>query len=403
MVQLLGYLPGVRAPDLPDVGNALNRLGEGVEYYRNEAKTARAYQDAQEQKRYARGRASGGDNDARMKAFGQAALKLSAMPDDDPMKGKVWESLLKRSGSSDLTPEQMDFRTGPKLMAAEAGLFNDPYEQEERKLKLDKLRREASGQTAAPEQPMNVREWEYFNKLPPEQQSQYLNMKRSIPYLNQETQFVKPDPVTGQPMATVPIDNAGKARDTVVGRETGEGQMQLPKSEAGLKTYELQDDAVNAAIDKASAMATDGFGTTGFVGSVARNVPGTPAYNLAQQLKTIKGNIGFDKLQSLRDNSPTGGALGQVAVQELEMLQSVLGSVEQAQTKEEFLAGLVTVKRLRGEFRKLKREAYQRDVARFGAQRVPNPDSQGTGGASAPASDYSSMSDEELLQQLGGR
>jgi hypothetical protein len=43
--------------------------------------------------------------------------------------------------------------------------------------------------------PASVREWEYFSKLPPEQQGAYLRMKRSVPYLDVGTGFVQPDPV----------------------------------------------------------------------------------------------------------------------------------------------------------------------------------------------------------------
>lgn len=75
--------------------------------------------------------------------------------------------------------------------------------------------------------------------------------------------------------------------------------------------------------------------TTGLGGSVMSNIPGSSAKNLNSLLTTIKANIGFDRLQQMREASPTGGALGQVAVQELQSLQSVLGSVEQAQDPEQ--------------------------------------------------------------------
>ena len=52
-------------------------------------------------------------------------------------------------------------------------------------------------------------------------------------------------------------------------------------------------------------------------------------------MTTIKGNIGFDKLQALRDASPTGGALGQVSTFELETLQAVFGSLKQSQSEEQ--------------------------------------------------------------------
>lgn len=45
-------------------------------------------------------------------------------------------------------------------------------------------------------------------------------------------------------------------------------------------------------------------------------------------VKTIQANLGFDALQAMRDASPTGGALGQVAVQELEMLQSTVANLD---------------------------------------------------------------------------
>lgn len=72
--------------------------------------------------------------------------------------------------------------------------------------------------------PANVREWEYFNKLAPEDQSRYLRMKRANPYLNLGTEFAQPDPANpGQIAGTpIPIDNEGKARDTAAGKAQGE-------------------------------------------------------------------------------------------------------------------------------------------------------------------------------------
>jgi len=47
----------------------------------------------------------------------------------------------------------------------------------------------------------------------------------------------------------------------------------------------------------------------------------------------------------MRAASPTGGALGQVAVQELESLQSVLGSLNIGQTKDTLITNLNAVKK----------------------------------------------------------
>jgi hypothetical protein len=83
---------------------------------------------------------------------------------------------------------------------------------------------------------------------------------------------------------------------------------------------------------------------TGIIGANAQRVPGTVAHDVARTLDTIRANVGFDKLQAMREASPTGGALGQVSEQENRLLQSVLGNLEQSQTEERFRANLERLK-----------------------------------------------------------
>lgn len=91
-------------------------------------------------------------------------------------------------------------------------------------------------------------------------------------------------------------------------------------------------------VEEARSLVSD-F-TTGIPGKASSIVPGTDAFNLNQRVLTLKANLGFDRLQQMRDASPTGGALGQVAVQELEALQASVGSLEVGQSKEELLKNL---------------------------------------------------------------
>ncbi len=79
----------------------------------------------------------------------------------------------------------------------------------------------------------------------------------------------------------------------------------------------------------AEADALIGPTTTGVIGEVASRVGGTKARDLSGKLETIKANLGFDELQKMRDASPTGGALGQVAVKELVALQATVASLDQ--------------------------------------------------------------------------
>lgn len=74
--------------------------------------------------------------------------------------------------------------------------------------------------------------------------------------------------------------------------------------------------------------------------------PGTDAKALANRLRTIQANISFDKLQAMREASPTGGALGQVSTFELQNLMAVFGSLEQSQTPEDLEYNLLRLQQV---------------------------------------------------------
>ncbi len=87
-----------------------------------------------------------------------------------------------------------------------------------------------------------------------------------------------------------------------------------------------------------------GVSTAG-VGGWAASIPATDARDLSAKLETIKANLGFDRLQQMREASPTGGALGQVAVQELTALQASVASLDQMQSVPQLRAALDRVER----------------------------------------------------------
>jgi len=92
-----------------------------------------------------------------------------------------------------------------------------------------------------------------------------------------------------------------------------------------------------------------------------------------ERVKTIKANIGFDRLQQMRNESPTGGALGNVSNFEVELLQSVLGSINLDQRPDALLAQLTRLEKIYKEITR-KAAAY------------PNAAKYGFGGsAAAPA------------------
>lgn len=113
------------------------------------------------------------------------------------------------------------------------------------------------------------------------------------------------------------------------------------KATAGARASDAQATRVIGKIDQ--ALAKVGAFTTG-MGSVLESIPGTEARGLAEDLSTIKANLGFAELAAMRQASPTGGALGQVAVKELDFLQATISSLDQSQDPEQLRHNLNEVR-----------------------------------------------------------
>jgi hypothetical protein len=107
----------------------------------------------------------------------------------------------------------------------------------------------------------------------------------------------------------------------------------------------------------------------GFGGKILSNIAGSDAYDFNARIETIKANIGFDKLQAMRDASPTGGALGQVSEMELRQLNASMGNLDIGQSPEQLRENLMAV-----------REQYIRTIRAIEAQRQGYRQMQGGGG-----------------------
>lgn len=142
-------------------------------------------------------------------------------------------------------------------------------------------------------------------------------------------QFEK-DPETGQYRPIPGTPAAEKAID--------KEKREVLKIKNQLSSVNLVDKTIDKALGQLSPK------TTGIVGVGASKIPGTDAYTLKTTLNTIVANLGFDKLQAMRDASPTGGALGQVAVKEIEFLQQTIASLDQGLTQEELAKNLAEIK-----------------------------------------------------------
>lgn len=156
-----------------------------------------------------------------------------------------------------------------------------------------------------------------------------------------------------------PMPNSPQEREVIAGQT---------KATSALNSLEEKNRVVVDAIDK--ALGQSGFWTTGMMGSATSGIPGTPAFDLARTLDTIKANIGFGELQQMRDNSPTGGALGQVSERELAFLQSTITNIEQAQSQEQLQANLKLLRDYLSQATEQRREAF---ATQYGdnSQRLP--------------------------------
>jgi hypothetical protein len=137
------------------------------------------------------------------------------------------------------------------------------------------------------------------------------------------------------------------------------------------------DPATNPAIDKQAT------GRRLATGGLAKTIAGLPVvgnmteYNDVEKLlNSLKGSIAFERLQGLRDASPTGGALGAVTEKEMELLMGALGPLAPDMNDTDLLIrNLKTARRILEKF-----AAYPNAASAF----TPQPGAPAPG---APADD----------------
>jgi hypothetical protein len=169
-----------------------------------------------------------------------------------------------------------------------------------------------------------------------------------------------PLPVYNERTGKTEIIQPGKGDQppkVIEGYTTPESAEKQSKMKSTVSSQDAKFKNLESTIDRAIKNA--GFWNTGIMAQVLSGVGGTSAKNLAATLDTIKANMGFDELQEMRLNSPTGGALGQVAVQEIQYLQSVIASLDQAQSNDQLKSNLEKIKQAKRDSNERIRKAYE--------------------------------------------
>lgn len=218
--------------------------------------------------------------------------------------------------------------------------------------------------------PSGIEEFQRFQAMSPEEQAAYLNLKRA----------------NATPQA------AGNIRYAQKEAESDQKFVDAwPKAENMYRTSLAEFDMTNRLLDRAEKQA-NGW-TTGIMGDKFSAIAGTPQYDLKKTLDPILASIGFNKLQDMRNNSPTGGALGQVSERELNFLQSTIASLDQAQSEEQFRFGLRLVRQAYERYKQAAEDALKKDAERVREIRGKY-DSGGSSGEQ-------SRSREDILRQYG--
>lgn len=127
----------------------------------------------------------------------------------------------------------------------------------------------------------------------------------------------------------IPIPGSPEAIARKALKQKKEGR-QSQKERAGLTV--IQDLRRALEIVRASPSAT------GIPAEITSDLPvigkQTPAGEAKALIESALSNVGLDTLQTMRENSPTGGALGQVPIQQQKRLEQVLGSLDVGQRTE---------------------------------------------------------------------
>jgi hypothetical protein len=133
---------------------------------------------------------------------------------------------------------------------------------------------------------------------------------------------------------------AGRA----AGREAKQTQLEAKQTQA-LKEKEVRVNASVSQLDRLAKTAEELKTHPGLSGAVgfqlgAAFIPGTAAADFSASLETLASQIAFRVLQTMREASKTGGALGQVSEVEIGLLRNNLAALGRSQSELQFKQSL---------------------------------------------------------------
>ncbi len=230
------------------------------------------------------------------------------------------------------------------LAVAEAKTRMDsggPLQQENQRLQNQKLRRDLNQEGA---RPMTPEERKAFGV--PENQPAFMK-RNGEPSFGPSSTVVKNEGTIPPGYRAVRDQNGNLERVEPVPGSKAEieaRELAEKRSKAQIMRGETGNSVSSALNDINILMKGATLPVAGPIGSRLSGISGTAAHDVKQALLTIGANISFDKLQQMRESSPTGGALGAVTERELELLQNSMAALSQTQSLDQFRSNLGRVR-----------------------------------------------------------
>jgi len=174
-----------------------------------------------------------------------------------------------------------------------------------------------------------------------------------------------------------------------------------PKARLQIQSAEQQNALVTNTIDDAlKSIDAGGRMVAGTLGSKLVNVY-EPATDLSGQLDTIKAAIGMGKIQEMKAQSQTGATgFGQLAIRELDRIESAVGSLNQAQGPEELKKRLAIIKDAMNKYNQALKQGYKATY-KEDYQPLPGGAEAAPAATTAPQSGFGNPNDVKAAVQSG--
>lgn len=287
---------------------------------------------------------------------------------------------------------------------------------------VDFQRAKASAGRTPEADPSNVREWQFFNALKPEDQQRFLIMKRANPFLDLGDSKVMPNPAnpSAPPVAgfnkgtapqtkidggsAIPVPATPSSQWPAPGAPVGQpdpaqsptpgGQPGTPLAATDLpmtREERQQAEAVLVDNDRAIKSAEDllkhpGRKMATGMSSAFNFVPGTDAYGFAKRLDTLKAQVFVPEVQKLKGMGALSNAEGEKITAAFQALDPGMKEEEFESSMKDALAQL-----------QMGRDRLNKRLGRG------QPDAPAQPGLPGNAADLQKLSDDDVLKRLGIR